>query len=230
MEAIPSGSVDMILCDLPYGTTACAWDAVIPFPELWAAYERVIKPGGVIALTAAQPFTSALVMSNPKMFRYELIWDKQVGKAPGVAKFRPMPSHESILIFAKGKTTYNPQMTPGEPYVNRRTADRQRDKERGHKLGYSGVFEIVNKGERYPLSVIPVKFAPIPNALHPTQKPVALFEWLIKTYSNPGELILDNCSGSGTTAEAAIRTGRRFICIEKDPHYVEVSRKRIAAP
>lgn len=228
MKDIPNGSVDMILCDLPYGTTACKWDVVIPFEPLWEQYERIIKDNGVIALTASQPFTSVLVMSNLRMFKYELIWDKKKGTAPGVAKYRPMPAHESVLIFGKAKTTYNPQMVEGKPYNDIRNNERRRNQDDGHKLGYTGIIEIKNDGFRYPLSVIEHPHTQIPNSLHPTQKPVGLMEWLIKSYTNEGDTVLDNCMGSASTGEACINTGRFFIGIEKDENYYEVAHKRLS--
>ena len=226
MRDIPDKSVDMILCDLPYGTTACKWDEIIPFEPLWEQYERVIKDNGAIVLTASQPFTSKLIMSNLKMFKYELIWDKNYGGAPGVAKYRPMPSHESILVYANGKTTYNPQMRTGKPYNDKRSGERAKINGNEHKFGYKNNFDIQNKGVRYPLSVIKIQKYNIKGE-HPTQKPVALFEYLIKTYTNEGEIVLDNCIGSGTTAIAAHNTGRKFIGIEKEPKYVEIARKRL---
>jgi site-specific DNA-methyltransferase (adenine-specific) len=227
MKDIPSGSVDMILCDLPYGTTSCKWDAIIPFEPLWGHYERVIKINGVIVLTASQPFTSVLVSSNIKFFKYELIWDKKHGKAPGVAKYRPMPSHESILIFGKGTNTYNPQWGEGKPYVDKRSKVATRNQDDGHKFGYNGVFESISDGRRHPLSVIEVPTYSEKGSLHPTQKPVPLMEYLIKTYTNDGETVLDNCMGSGTTGIACLNTNRNFIGIEKDPKYFQVAKSRI---
>ena len=228
MKDVPDGSVDMVLCDLPYGTTSCKWDTVIPFGRLWEQYEMVVKPNGVVVLTASQPFTSALIMSNPKFFKYELIWDKKHGKAPGVAKYRPMPSHEAILCFGKGTNTYNPQWGQGKPYVDKRSNVATRNQDDGHKFGYNGVFESVSDGRRHPLSVIEVKTYSEKGSLHPTQKPVALFEYLIKTYTNEGETVLDNCIGSGTTAIACLNTSRNFIGIEKDENYFNIANKRIS--
>ena len=226
MKDIPDGSVDMILADLPYGTTACKWDTIIPFEPLWEQYKRVIKPNGAIVLTASQPFTSALVMSNPKMFKYELVWNKMHGKAPGVAKYRPMPSHESILVFGTGKTTYNPQMSEGKPYTDIRSSNKRIQNE--HKFGYGKGFSIVNTGTRYPVSIIDCKTSPF-RGQHPTQKPVDLFEYLIKTYTNEGDLVLDNVAGSGTTGVACQNLNRNFILIEQEPAYVEIIKQRLAA-
>ncbi len=225
MPTIHYKSIDMILCDLPYGTTACKWDTIIPFEPLWVQYERIIKDNGAIVLTASQPFTSVLVSSNLKLFKYELIWDKKHGKAPGVAKYRPMPSHENIIVFGKGKTTYNPQMGEGKPYTDIRSHNRRKQNE--HKFGYGKGFAIENNGTRYPLSVMPVLVAPF-EGQHPTQKPVALFEYLIKTYTNEGETVIDNCIGSGTTAIACLNTNRNFAGIEKDDAYHKIAIDRIA--
>lgn len=229
MKSIPDGAVDMILCDLPYGTTACKWDTVIPFEPLWGQYKRVIKKNGAIVLFGSQPFTSILVMSNPKMFKYELVWDKKHGKAPGVAKYRPMPSHENILVFGKGTNTYNPQWGQGEPYVDKRTKTALRNQEDGHKFGYTGQFESVSDGKRYPLSVIESKTYSVKCSQHPTQKPVALCEYLIKTYTNEGEWVLDNTMGSGTTGVACVNTGRNFLGIEQDEKYFAIAKERIQA-
>ena len=224
MKEIPDKSVDMILTDPPYGTTACKWDSVIPFEPMWAELKRIIKPNGVIVFTAAQPFTSALVMSNPKMFKYCLVWDKKHGKAPGVAKYRPMPSHEDIVVFGRGKATYNPQMSAGKPYTDIRSSNKRLQNE--HGFGYGKGFSIINKGERYPLSVVEIKTAPF-RGQHPTQKPVALLEYLIKTYTNEGETVLDFTMGSGSTGVAAKNLNRNFIGIELDEEYFEIAKKRI---
>jgi len=228
MDKIADKSVDMILCDLPYGTTACKWDSVISFEPLWKHYERIIKDGGGIVLTASQPFTSKLIFSNIKRFKYELIWDKNYGGAPGVAKYRPMPSHESILVFGNGKITYNPQMQEGKPYTDIRKGNRAEINGNEHKFGLKNNFTIINKGERFPLSVIKIqKFNT--QGMHPTQKPVELMEYLINTYTNEGDIVLDNCMGSGTTGVACKKTGRNFIGIEKDEKYFEIAVSRVSA-
>jgi site-specific DNA-methyltransferase (adenine-specific) len=224
MRDIADKSIDMILCDLPYGTTACKWDTVIPFEPLWEQYKRIIKDNGAIVLTASQPFTSALVMSNIKMFKYELIWNKKHGKAPGVAKYRPMPSHENIIVFGNAKNTYNPQMAIGQPYTDIRSSNKRKSNE--HKFGYGKGFSIKNKGTRYPLSILDFLTAPF-EGQHPTQKPVALFEYLVKTYTNEGDVVLDNCIGSGTTAIACLNTGRNYIGIEQDEQYYKLAQERI---
>lgn len=229
MREIPDKSVDMILCDLPYGTTACKWDSIIPFDALWEQYERVIKNNGAIVLTASQPFTTSLIASNIDLFRYELIWDKTFGRQPQLANIQPMKRHENILVFAKrgyGKITYNPQKEPLEKPYYSKGASNNAGARNDHGLGLKKVAKTYT--HKTPTSVL--EFKPPSNgvSVHPTQKPVALFEYLIRTYTNEGEIILDNCIGSGTTAVAAINTGRQFIGIEREPEYVEIANKRIA--
>lgn len=224
MQRIPDKSIDMILCDLPYGTTQCKWDAVIPFDKLWAQYERVIKDAGVIVLTAAQPFTSALLMSNPRLFRYSWVWEKS--KATGYlnSKRRPLCAHEDILVFSKKAPPYYPQMTDGLPYS------------KGTALRPTAVYgsqketTVENKdGKRYPRSVQYMKTAESEGKVwHPTQKPVALFEYLINTYTKPGAAVLDNCMGSGTTALACFATCRNFIGFELDRTYIDVCQRRLS--
>lgn len=225
MKDIPNRSIDMILCDLPYGTTACKWDVIIPFNKLWQQYERIIKPNGAIVLTASQPFTSALVMSNPKIFRYEWIWEKNRGSNFATVKFMPMKEHENILVFGKGKLKYNPIMQ------NRNGGGLERI---AYKINpstsaevYSGLVakeSVMSSELRVPRSV--QKFN-TEVGLHPTQKPVTLFEYLIKTYTNENDLILDNCGGSGTTAIACINTNRNYIIMEKEQKYFDIINERI---
>ena len=192
---------------------------------MWEQLKRIIKPNGAIVLFGSQPFTSALIMSNVKMFKYELIWDKEHGKAPGVAKYRPMPCHENLLCFGTGKTTYNPQMLEGKPYTDIRTSNKRKQNE--HGFGYGKGFSIINEGTRYPLSIHRCKTAPF-EGQHPTQKPVALLEYLIKTYTNECETVLDFTAGSGTTGIAAINTNRNAILIEREPEYCDIIKRRIA--
>lgn len=226
MWDIEDGSVGMILCDLPYGTTRCKWDAVIPFAHLWAHYKRIIKPNGAIILTASQPFTSALVMSNPEWFRHEWIWIKNRGSNFANTVREPMKEHESALVFSRGKWIYNKQM-------QERTGsgqDRSRYLVEHNSQAREGTREFEGR-EHHAISELRVpsswqKFN-TEVGLHPTQKPVALFEYLVKTYSNEGDLILDNCAGSGTTGEACLNTSRRFILMEKEKEYVDVIRKRL---
>ena len=217
MKRIPDGSVDMILADLPYGTTACKWDTVIPFEPLWAEYERIIKDNGAIVLTASQPFTSVLASSNISLFKYEWIWEKEQGVNFMLAKKQPMKVHENILVFYKKQPTYNPQMTEGRPYISGKGTS-------GDVTGNVEKVQTVNNGTRYPRSIQRINRE---YGLHPTQKPVALFEYLIRIYTNEGEIVLDNVIGSGTTAVAAINTRRNFIGIEREPDYVEIARRRV---
>lgn len=222
MKIIPDASIDMILCDLPYGTTQCKWDVIIPFDKLWEQYERIIKSNGAIVLTASQPFTSSLVMSNINNFKYEAIWEKPNPSNFTFAKKGIMKFHESILIFYKNVPTYNPQMWVGEKNHGSVQGKRKIDNESGANL------KIVPKNTsniKYPKSVIKINRE---MGLHPTQKPVPLFEWLIKTYTNEGETVLDNCAGSGTTGIASINTNRNCILIEKEKKYFDIINERIA--
>jgi site-specific DNA-methyltransferase (adenine-specific) len=226
MKKIPDKSIDMILCDLPYGTTACKWDTVIPFEPLWEQYERIIKDNGAIVLTSDEPFTSQLVNSNIRNFRYKWIWDKTRGSNFQNARRMPMKSHEEILVFYKKQPTYNPQYWYSKPY---KTKARPRKNEiEGLRGGSAANFcaeTISEDGRRYPLSIL--TFPRDSSRLHPTQKPVALFEYLIKTYTNEGEIVLDNCAGSGTTAIACMNTNRNYILIEKEKKYIDIINKRI---
>lgn len=221
MQRIPDGSVDMILCDLPYGTTSCRWDVIIPFKPLWGEYERVIKPNGAIVLTSKEPFTSVLRTSNLKIFKQPLVWQKDNFDNPMQAKRRHLNIIEDISVFYKKQCTYNPQ---GLIEVNRIT--RQGRSETLVDNRGSRKSEYKQQYTNYPKNIL--KFARDGNHVHPTQKPVALFEYLIRTYTNEGEIVLDNCIGSGTTAVAAINTNRQFIGIEKEPEYVEIGNRRIA--
>jgi site-specific DNA-methyltransferase (adenine-specific) len=222
MQRIPDGSIDMILCDLPYGTSACKWDSVIPFEPLWEQYRRIAKKNAAIVLTASQPFTTALINSNIGQFKYSWVWEKTIAANFGRLKWGPMKRHEDIAVFCAGSPQYNPQMERGKPYTDKA---RPR-KNRLLTAGLNVKAPIVNTGTRHPSSVIRV---PNPNNrnVHPTQKPVALFEYLIRTYTKEGKTVLDSCIGSGTTAIAAINTNRHYIGFEKDPHYFELAQKRI---
>jgi site-specific DNA-methyltransferase (adenine-specific) len=224
MSKLPDKSIDMILCDLPYGTTQCKWDSIIPFDKLWSQYERIIKPNGAIVLTASQPFTSNLIMSNPKLFRYSLVWEKSKSTGYLNSKKMPMRSHEDVLVFYKGLPTYNPQMVEGTPY-DKGIAHRPTEVYREQK----GEIHVKNNtGLRYPRSVQYFKTAESEGKVyHPTQKPIMLMEWLIKTYTNENEIVLDNCIGAGTTAIAAIRTNRKYIGIEIDENYYNITKQRI---
>jgi site-specific DNA-methyltransferase (adenine-specific) len=231
MKDIPNKSIDMILCDLPYGTTACKWDTIIPFEPLWEQYKRIIKDNGAIVLTASQPFTSALVMSNIKMFKYEWIWEKERPTNIFLMKNQCGKVHENILVFYKNQPTYNPITEPSkQPKNNQNNKSQIGEMNNIETLGKTKtkISNIYNPQIRNPRSVIKINRGTRGNhKLHPTQKPVALFEYLIKTYTSVGDTILDNCIGSGTTAVAAINTGRNFIGIELDPEYFKIAEKRI---
>ena len=225
MKRIPDKSVDMILCDLPYGTTVCKWDTIIPFEPLWEQYERVIKDGGAIILTASQPFTTKLISSNFDWFKYELIWNKVLPTGFAIAKIQPMKQHENVLVFGKGKVTYNPQMTPREkPRIYNRTHKNYEGSENLQK--HDGKARTLT--HYYPRSLLEFSNANNKSKVHPTQKPVSLFEYLIRTYTNENETILDNCMGSGTTAIACLNTNRNYIGFELDETYHTVANERIA--
>lgn len=219
MKGIPDGSVDMILCDLPYGTTQCKWDTVIPFEPLWQQYKRIIKDNGAIVLFGSEPFSTELRHSNLKMFRYDWIWEKEQGANFMLCKYQPYKVHEIISVFGKKSCFYNPQMTQGKPYISGKGTS-------GDITGNVIKVQTKNEGTRYPRSIL--RFNTDKNkSLHPTQKPVALLEYLIKTYTNEGDLVLDNCMGSGSTGVACMKTGRRFIGIELDEKYFEIAKQRI---
>lgn len=233
MQNIPDKSVDMILCDLPYGTTACKWDTIIPFEPLWVQYKRIIKDNGAIVLFGSQPFTSALVMSNPKWFKYQFIWDKKQSGNFQLAKYQPLKVHEDICIFGNGRVNYYPIMEAADISKNR-----PNKKEMGNTTGLkhlsSGIYsysENRDETKRFPKSILEYHArngeCNSLNRVHPTQKPVQLLEYIIKTYTNEGETVLDNCAGSGTTAIACLNTNRNYICIEKEPKYYEIAQNRI---
>jgi DNA modification methylase len=219
MKTIPDESVDMVLCDLPYGTTACKWDAIIPFEPLWEQYNRIIKDNGAIVLFGSEPFSSALRMSNIKNFKYDWIWNKKLAGNGILAKRQPLKIHEIISVF--NSNIYIPQMTKGK------MRKKMGLKESEITGGNSFAKEYVND-EYYPVSIQEFSIANLRRGrLHPTQKPVALLEYLIKTYTNEGDVVLDNCMGSGSTGVAAVNINRRFIGIEKDDNYFEIAQKRI---
>ena len=230
MKNIPDGSVDMILCDLPYGTTDCKWDSVIPFEPLWEKYNRVIKDNGAIVLFGSEPFSSSLRMSNLTMYKYDWVWDKVQGANFLNVKYQPLKNIENIMVFSKGRITngirqpikYNPQGVVKNNIVKTNSSD------------YTGTFssssikkgkQYMTTGTGYPKCVI--QFKKDKSSLHPTQKPVALLEYLIKTYTNEGDVVLDNCMGSGSTGVACVNTNRRFIGIERDEGYFNIAKKRI---
>lgn len=234
MKTIPDKSIDAIIADLPYGTTACAWDEIIPFEPMWEQYERIIKDNGAIVLTASQPFTSALVMSNPKIFRYEWIYQKTAGSNFATVKYQPFKEHESVLVFGLNKTRYNPQMENRRGNETGKTRKAARDVSTEGVSGdvYGGIKkdrDTRSYGElRYPSSVqLFNNRQPTDRGMHPTQKPVALLEYLVKTYTNEGDIVLDNTMGSGTTGVACINTNRNFIGIELGKDYYEMAKKRL---
>jgi len=225
MPLIPAGSVDAVICDPPFGTTACKWDTVIPFAPLWEAYKRIVKPNGAIVLFGSQPFTSALVMSNPSMYRHEWIWQKNRGSNFANTVREPMKDHESVIIFSQGKWTYNKQMQERSAMGASRVKTAVKfETNSDNYRAFEGRPASILPNLRVPSSV--QKFN-CQVGLHPTQKPVALLEYLIRTYTNEGDTVLDSCMGSGSTGAACINTGRKFIGIEKDADYFEVSCQRV---
>lgn len=228
MKDIPDKSIDMILCDLPYGTTACKWDEVIPMWRLWDAYCRIIKDNGAIVLFGSEPFSSTLRLSNLKMFKYDWIWNKKLAGNGILAKVQPLKIHEIVSVFSNGKVKYYPEMRTG----------RMREKLNNIKVseinGGDGIK--VYKGDKgdkgdkyYPTSILEFSLAGYRKGrLHPTQKSTELCEYLIKTYTNEGDLVLDNCAGSGTTAVAARNTGRNYILMEKEQEYIDIINKRLS--
>ena len=231
MKEIPDGSVDMVCADPPFGTTACKWDSVIPFDPMWEQLKRIIKPNGAIVMTASQPFTTTLIASNMKMFKYCWVWEKSKKTGHVHAKNKPMKKHEDICVFSGGNTlhlgqsemrmTYNPQgLIPMVPKIR---------KKGGHTLAVMGERpshrDTIQNATGYPSSVL--KIDSEGKTVHPTQKPVPLMEYLIKTYTNEGETVLDFTCGSGSTGVAAVNTNRNFIGIELDPDYFEIAKQRI---
>ena len=224
MQEIPTGSVDMVLCDLPYGAVRCKWDNVIPFEPLWEQYRRVTKERAAVVLFAAQPFTTSLISSNRRNFRYCWYWKKNNKTGAPFAHVQPMRCVEDIAVFYKKSPTYNAQglVALKDPIINKPRAE-------GVYGAHKNVSVTKYTGWPHHLLEFANEVQNNRNRLHPTQKPVKLLEYLIKTYTNPGEVVLDNCMGSGSTGVACLNTGRRFIGIEKDPHYFEIAKKRIKA-
>lgn len=228
MKNIPDESIDLVLTDPPYGTTSCKWDTIIPFEPMWEQLRRVTRKSGAIVLFGSQPFTSALVMSNPKMFKYEWIWETHKGKNPMLAKVQPMKIHENILVFGSGKLAYYPQMSSGEPYKKRGAHNKLKKHNMfasGKSVGYAEGFD---SSKRYPTSKL--YFAnhnQKKNSFHPTQKPVDLMEYLIKTYTTENVTVLDFAMGSGSTGVACRNINRKFVGIEIDESYFNVSKRRI---
>lgn len=235
MKQIKDESIDLILCDLPYGTSACKWDSVIPFEPMWEQYKRIIKLEGAIVLFGSEPFSSALRLSNLDMYKYDWKWEKPNGANFLNFKYQPAKVHEDIMVFGKSATSYskkgnmiyNPQMSEGKPYSQ--VSGQQRN-DNGLVLGStvrSPIKQVVTKndGTRYPRSII--KFPLDKDKLHPTQKPVALLEYLIKTYTDEGAWVLDNCMGSGSVGVAALNTNRNFIGFELNEGYFNIAKERI---
>jgi len=232
MKSIPDASVDMILCDLPYGTTACSWDSVIPFSQLWEQYGRLIAPTGAIVLTGSQPFTSSIIMSNIGMFKYCLVWEKSRATGHVHAKNKPMKKHEDVMVFSPGTTvhvtqsktrmTYNPQGLVRKTAPTTRKAGGGSDAVMSARPSHK---DYLQEFEGYPDSML--RFASESKTVHPTQKPVALMEYLVRTYTHEGMTVLDNCMGSGTTGVACANTGRNFIGIEMDEKYFQIAKDRI---
>jgi site-specific DNA-methyltransferase (adenine-specific) len=223
MKKLPDESVDMILCDLPYGTTNCKWDKVLPLDELWKQYKRILKEDGVVVLTASQPFTTDLINSNRDWFRYCWVWKKSRPSGFLLAKKMPMKEHEDIVVFYKKASKYFPQGLKDCCINQTRKASRNK----GYTNVEDGGKKLIQTKTNYPRSVLSFSSGHNTN-IHPTQKPVSLFEYLIKTYTNEGELVLDNCIGSGTTAIACINTNRQFIGYEIDPQYYKISLERLS--
>jgi site-specific DNA-methyltransferase (adenine-specific) len=223
MKNIPDKSIDMILCDLPYGTTACKWDTIIPFEDLWQQYNRIIKDNGAIVLFGSEPFSSQLRMSNSKMYKYDWVWNKKKAGNIFLAKYQPMKIHENIMIFGKGKIAYFPIM------VERDKIKKSKNYGTGETMGGNRKKEekVYIYDKKNPISILEFSNASQKGKVHPTQKPVELLEYLIKTYTNEEETVLDNCMGSGSTGVACVNTGRHFIGIEKDTKYYEIAKNRI---
>lgn len=231
MADIPDGSIDAIIADLPYGTTRCHWDILIPIEPLWEHYKRVIKPNGAIVLFGSQPFTSSLVVSNTAMFRHSWVWNKKKGGIFAQSNFQPLKIHEDVLVFSKSKNVYFPQKEIAHVVSKRHLGKLGGSKELRKDAGLDMA---VKYSDRYePDKLMPVSIIKFSkdnyksNGIHPTQKPVALFEYLIRTYTNEGETVLDNTAGVMTTAVACINTNRQYICIEKDTGYFEKGTKRV---
>ena len=233
MKEIPDGSVDMILCDLPYGMTQNEWDCYISLDELWKQYNRIIKPNGAIVLTSNGIFTAKLILSQPNIYKYKWVWEKSKPTNFLNAKKQPLRKHEDVCVFYKKQPTYHPQMTQGEPY--------DKGTRKNQLCGNYGDFEpvhVASEGERYPTDIIYVKTAECEGAvLHPTQKPIELGRYMIRTYTNPGDVVLDNTFGSGSFLVAALMEGRNFIGIEKNENvalfkreeidYIDVAKRRL---
>jgi len=221
MKSIPDKSIDAIITDPPYGTTACKWDSVIPFDLMWEQLNRIIKPNGAIVLFGSEPFSSALRMSNIKNYKYDWIWEKSKASNIAQVKYAPLKNYENVLIFGMNKVNYNPQINEGKPYY--------KGIAKNTEIEFTGMKRInnVNLGTRYPKTIQYFITAESEGKLHPTQKPIALMQYLIKTYTNENETVLDFTMGSGSTGVACVNTNRNFIGIEMDDKYFEIAKNRI---
>ena len=227
MRGLPAGGVDLVVADLPYGQTQNAWDVPVPFDPMWAELRRVTKMGAAIVLFAAQPFAARLICSNTDDFRYDLIWRKNKPTGFLNSKKQPLRAHEHILMFYRKPPFFDPQMTEGHKPMNAAT-------QTSHGKNYGAKTAPIKSGgstQRYPTSIIdfPIINNDDPDKHHPTQKPVGLYQWLIRSYSKPGDIVLDFTAGAGTAAIAAMRENRKYICIEKSPEYVEITERRVAS-
>ena len=243
MKRIPDESIDLILCDLPYGTTQNKWDSIIPFNKLWEQYERIIKDNGAIVLTGKQPFTSMTIMSNPKLYKYNLVWRKNLKTGNLNARKMPMGAYEDIMVFYNKPPTYNPQkiprtfQVPAGNKLNSKTTNygKQREEYIDRQSDWLMPDDVIDYEDGYSLDALELGNEMLyikcvhnsSGKLHPTQKPVELFEWLIKTYTNKGETVLDNCIGTGTTAIACMNTNRNYIGFELNKEYFDIAEKRI---
>ena len=221
MNGIPDKSIDMILADLPYGTTACSWDSIIDLDKLWLQYERIIKDDGAIVLTACQPFATKLINSNLELYRYNWVWNKKLGGNSMLVNYQPYKIHEDIVVFSKEKHKYNPIMEKGKKRIKNGKTNSSTN-----AFNVKGANKIFNN-KYYPKSILEISNAKRTGRLHSTQKPVALFKYLIKTYTNKGNLVLDNVAGSGTTGVACQNTDRDYILIEKEQKYIDVIKERL---
>jgi len=225
MQNIADNSIDCIICDLPYGTTACKWDSVIPFDAMWEQLNRIIKPNGAIVLFGSEPFSSALRMSNIKNYKYDWVWNKVTARGHLIAKIRPMQQNEAISVFGKGRIMYNPIMTKKNPKnIRKNISESKRTDIMG---GETTNYKREGSDTNYPKTIITLNALHTTKCKHPTQKPVALMEYLIKTYTNEGETVLDFTMGSGTTGVACVNLNRDFIGIEMDEEYFNIAKKRI---
>lgn len=220
MKSIPAGSVDMVMADPPYGTTACKWDSIIPLEPMWEQLKRIIKPNCAIVMTASQPFTTTLIASNMRMFKYCWVWDKKKGGNIQVLKWQPYKVHEDVVVFSRGSVKYYPIKTQQKERTGKTYSA-------GEANGIPHYGDLRTYNDKHPKSIIEVSNANQKGKVHPTQKPVALMEYLIKTYTNEGETVLDFTMGSGSTGVACMNTGRRFIGIELDAGYFQIAQNRI---